>query len=66
MNRRRIAELLATLIVIGMWVAISVEVSNEMSPAPEQAAVIPTVRAEPVEAAHDRHAASTSSARTVE
>jgi hypothetical protein len=39
MNRRRIAELLATLIVIGMWVAISVEVSNEMSPAPEQATV---------------------------
>ena len=47
MNRRRIAELLATLIVIGMWVAISVEVSNEMSPAPEHGPATVEVAATP-------------------
>ena len=47
MNHRRIAELLATLIVIGMWVAISVEVSNEMSPAPEHGPATVEVAATP-------------------
>jgi Flp pilus assembly protein TadG len=37
-RRGRIAELLATLIVIGMWVGIAVEVSQAMSTSAEQAA----------------------------